>query len=60
MMFPVMKNVMLLIALIFALTIHIADAEEQVIKQAMQGFPPTRESQATMQNYRLFAMRVRL
>ena len=54
MMFPVMKNVMLLIALIFALTIHIADAEEQVIKQAMQGFPPTRESQATMQNYREF------
>ncbi len=54
MMFPVMKNVVLLIALIFASTIDIADAEEQVIKQAMQGFPPTRESQATMQNYREF------
>jgi CubicO group peptidase (beta-lactamase class C family) len=54
MMFPVMKNVMLLIALIFASTIDIADAEEQLIKQAMQGFPPTRESQATMQNYREF------
>ena len=54
MMFPVMKNVILLIALIFASTIDIVDAEEQVIKQAMHGFPPTRESQATMQNYRDF------
>jgi CubicO group peptidase (beta-lactamase class C family) len=57
-MSTVINNIIVLMCLMIASAMQIAAAEDQSIKKsikpAMQGFPPTRESQATMQNYREF------